>query len=227
MPEKITYTTFDGVKIVGDWYPAPITSGVVVLMHTMPTTRKIMAPFAQVLAKHNVGSLAIDFRGHGESTQTDDGDILDYQKFNDSQHQQYLIDAIGAVDWLKSKNYSEGQIMMVGASIGANIAIWMLEQNPALAGAVMLSPGIYRGIDAVESATHAKFHQALWAAGSDSDDTEAYETAKELIEQADVNRKKFVPYKNAGHGIHLFTSDPKLMEDLAAWIQETFQMPTA
>ncbi len=227
MPETIKYQTFDGINIVGDWTPVPTTVGVVVFLHMMPNDRKSWAPFAQVLSKYNVASLAIDMRGHGESTTTINGDRLDYKKFSDAEHQKYLNDAIGAVEWLVAKKYPKKQIMIVGASIGANVSLWMLRQEPLLAGAVLLSPGDYRGIDATEEAEYVKPHQSVWAAGSDSDDPEAYEAAKALIGVVSSERKAFVPYKNAGHGVHLFTSDPKLMENLAVWIKESLSLPRA
>lgn len=223
MPESIIFPTPDGVSIAGDWYPSPKTFGVVVLLHMMTSSRKDWIPFQQELVKNNIASLAIDMRGHGESTKTKEGVVLDHKKFTDEQHQQYLVDASAAVRWLTNKKYEKSQIMVMGASIGANIALWMLEEEPALAGAVLLSPGNYRGIDAVAQAEYLKHHHALWAAGSDSDDTDAYETARKVVEESAAYRKSFIPYKNAGHGIHLFTSDPQLMSNLAKWISETFQ----
>ncbi|MFZ6015212.1 MAG: alpha/beta hydrolase [Patescibacteria group bacterium] len=223
MPEIIDFKTPDGVKIVGDWYPSPTTIGVVILLHMMTNDRKSWAPFQQELVKNNIASLAIDLRGHGESVETKEGNKLDHKKFTDEEHQRYLVDAASAVQWLEAKKYSQDRMMVMGASIGSNIAIWMLEERPRLNGAVLLSPGNYRGIDAVEQADACKYHHALWAAGSDSDDPEAYDTAKSVIERAPAYRKVFKPYKNSGHGIHLFTSDPKLMNELAVWIRESLQ----
>ncbi|MFA6447435.1 MAG: alpha/beta hydrolase [Patescibacteria group bacterium] len=224
MPEAISFKTFDGVKIVGDWYPSATTIGVAILLHMMPLDRKSWAPFQQVLAKYSIASLAIDLRGHGESVVMDGTDTkLDYKKFTDDQHVQYINDVSAALDWLVNKSYAKDRIMLVGASIGANIAMAMLEDEPALAGAVLLSPGNYRGIDAVELAQYVKTRQAIWTAGSDSDDTEAYEAAKAIVDTCAASRKQFVAYKNAGHGIHLFKSDPKLMDNLAAWMKESLQ----
>lgn len=225
MPEVISYTTFDGVKIVGDWFPSPTTIGVAVLLHMMPMDRKSWAPFQQVLSKFNIASLAIDQRGHGDSVNTTDGFKLDQKNFNDLQHQQKLNDVIGAVEWLVAKGYAKDRMLMVGASFGANLALGMLEDEPALAGAVLMSPGHYRGLDPDEQAGYIKVRHAIWAAGSDSDDPDAYESAKTVVEKAAANRKYFMPYKNAGHGIHLFKSDPKLMENLASWMKESLQMP--
>lgn len=225
MSDRITFKTFDGVNIVGEWYPVPTTIGVAILLHMMPTDRRSWAPFQQVLVKYNIASLAIDMRGHGESVKTEAGGNLDYKKFDDTQHQQSVNDVQAAVDWLTAKKYDIDRIMLVGASIGANIALQEVQQEPRLGGLVLMSPGNYRGMNANEDALYIKAHQALWSTGSDGDDPEAYETAHKVVEVAAASRKMFVPYKNAGHGIHLFTSDPKLMDSLAQWMQESFQMP--
>ena len=225
MSEIISFDTFDQVTIKGDWSPAPTTLGVVLLLHSMPMDRKSWAPFQQVLAKHSIGSLAIDLRGHGESIKVKDGENLDYQKFTDAQHQLCLNDVQAAIDWIVAKKYPKDRIFVVGASFGANLALWMLEEQPLLAGAVLLSPGNYRGLDAVEIADSITSRQVVWAAGSDTDDPEAYETARLVVERVASMRKVFQPYKNAGHGVHLFKSDPRLMENLASWLQETLQLP--
>ncbi|MDF1497174.1 MAG: alpha/beta fold hydrolase [Patescibacteria group bacterium] len=222
MADTISYKTLDNVIIKGNWSPSPTTVGVAILLHMMPNDRKSWAPFQQVLQRHHVASLAIDLRGHGESTKTEEGATLDYKKFSDDDHKKYLYDVMGALDWLDAKKYTKDQIIMVGASIGANIAIWALEEDPALAGAVLLSPGNYRGIDSTEKAGYIKAHHAIWASGSDTDDPDAYETAKQIIEESGADRKQFVPYKNSGHGIHLFTSDPELMDNLAKWMEESY-----
>ena len=225
--ETVTFQTFDEVNIFGDWYPSPTTIGVVILLHMMPADRKSWAPFQEVLLKHHLASLAIDLRGHGESVTTKSGGKLDYKAFTDEQHRQCLHDVMAAVDWLVAKKYEKSQIMIGGGSIGGNLAVWMLEQDPELAGAFCLSPGNYRGIDAFEQAGYLKSHHSLWTAGSDTDDPEAYETARKMMDEAGASRKTFVPYKNAGHGTHLFSSDPELMENLASWIEESLQTPLA
>jgi alpha-beta hydrolase superfamily lysophospholipase len=225
MPERVSFQTFDGVKIVAEWYPVPTTIGVAILLHMMPMDRRSWMPFQQVLAKYGIASLALDMRGHGESLETETGQKLDYKKFEDIQHQQSLNDVQAALDWLHKKNYPLDRIMMAGASIGANLSLAMLEQEPGLCGAVLLSPGDYRGISSVDASLYVKTHHCLWAAASDGDDPEAFKAASEIVEKAAASRKTFVPYKNAGHGIHLFTSDPKLMDNLATWMRDSFQLP--
>lgn len=209
---------------MGEWSPASTTVGVAILLHMMPVDRRSWAAFQQVLSKYGVASLAIDMRGHGESVNTDSGAKLDYKQFDDVQHLQTLNDVQAALNWLQKKQYSKDRVMLVGASIGANLSLLMLRQSPELAGAVLLSPGDYRGINGVEEALYVKPHHCLWAAGSDGNDPESFQAAEQIVEKAAADRKMFVPYKNSGHGIHLFTADPKLMESLAGWIKESLQM---
>lgn len=225
MPERVTFKTYDGVNIVGDWNPVPTTIGVAVMLHMMPTDRRSWAPFQQVLAKSGIASLAIDLRGHGESVKVDEGGNLDFNNFTDEQHQQSVTDVLAAVDWLLAKKYMPDRLMLVGASIGASLALSAIQDLPNIHGLILLSPGNYRGMNAEDDAMYVKAHQALWAAGSDGDDTESFEVARKIVETATASRKMFIPYKNAGHGIQLFTSDPKLMESLAAWMKESFQKP--
>lgn len=225
MPERVSFKTFDGVNIAAEWYPVPTTIGVAILLHMLPMDRRSWVPFQQVLAKNGIASLALDMRGHGESVATEGGEKLDYKKFEDSQHQQTINDVQAAVGWLAGKKYPMDRIMVVGASLGANIALAALHEEPRLCGAALLSPGNHRGMSAVEDAPYVKVHHALWAAASDGDDPESYESARQLVEIAPAERKSFVPYKNAGHGIHLFTSDPKLMDNLATWMKDSFQLP--
>lgn len=208
---------------MGDWSPASTTVGVAILLHMMSVDRRSWMAFQQVLSKHGVASLAIDMRGHGESVNTDTGAKLDYKQFDDDQHMQTLNDVQAALDWLVKKQYSKDRVILVGASIGANLSLLMLRQSPELVGAVLLSPGDYRGIKGADEALYVKPSHCLWVAASDGDDPESFQVAEQLVEKAAAERKVFVPYKNSGHGIHLFTADPKLMESVAGWIKESLQ----
>jgi len=224
MPTQVTFNTLDDVKIVADWYPATTTGGVVILLHMMTNTRHSWAPFAYVLNQQHVAALAIDLRGHGESVFMTSGQKIDYHDFSDEQHLQSLNDISAALDWLNEKGYQNVEVILVGASIGSILALSSIEEHPDLKGLVLLSPGNYRGVNAKQQACYIHPEHVLWAAGSDIDDPEAYESARDIVLKASSERKKFVPYESSGHGVHLFTSDPYLMEDLASWIAESFKI---
>lgn len=218
MPERITYTTDDGVKIVGDWTAAPTMIGAVVFLHMMPANRSSWAGCVRSLTKRGIGALAIDLRGHGESTVRDDGTKLDYRQFTDDEHQSSIWDVSGAVDWLKGRGIPLDRIVLMGASIGADLAIRELAEEPRMAGAVLLSPGIYRGMDASIDVKDLLPDHALTVVVSE-DDNESYAISKKMYDGAPVIRKTLLPYQTAGHGTNILSADSGLVEKLAKWIE--------
>lgn len=223
MAERITFQTVDGVVIVGDWFPAPTVLGAAILLHAMPDTRTSWGLFQRELAKMNIASLAIDLRGHGESTQSLDGAVLDYREFTDEDHRATALDVSAAVDWVQSRQLELDHIVLGGASIGANLVLQELATEPKLAGAFLLSPGAnYHGVDAMEAIGSLAPHQNLYVVSS-SEDTESFADSQQLVDLAPVERKQFVPYKNAGHGIELFATDRALMGKIAAWVSEVIR----
>ncbi|MDZ4296063.1 MAG: alpha/beta fold hydrolase, partial [Patescibacteria group bacterium] len=87
MAERVTFSTADGVAIVGDHYAGPTgLSPAVVLLHMLPAERASWAGLARALQAEGFQALAIDLRGHGESVhQHLNGSppaVLDYKKFS-------------------------------------------------------------------------------------------------------------------------------------------------
>ena len=162
MAERITFTTDDGVIIVGDWFPAPTVLGAVVLFHMMPETRTSWGLLQRELAKRSIASLAIDLRGHGESVDTTEGAKLDYKEFTDEDHQASMFEAVGAVRWVAGRGQDLERIAVGGASIGANLALDMLGEEPKLCGAALFSPGNdYHGLNALQSGIGSTISTAI------------------------------------------------------------------
>ncbi len=220
MAERIVLTTVDDVKIIGDWTAAPTTVGAVLLLHMMPDTRGSWSDFARALVKRGIASLAIDLRGHGESTATTDGDTIDFREFTDEDHQISMFDVREALSWLRTRGLERERIAVGGASFGANLALRLLTEEPRLPGAMLLSPGAdYHGVKALEDAQNLGPYQALFI-GASEDDSESFTCGSTLYADAPVENKTFVPYKTGGHGMRLFTSDPALIDKAADWFEK-------
>ena len=220
MAERITFETNDHVTIVGDWYPVPTLAGAVVLVHMMPETRASWALFQRALSKKNLASLAIDLRGHGESTAGQDGAALDYKEFSDEMHQSSIWDVMGACDWLRSRGIETRQIALAGASIGSHVCLQQLANEPVIPGALLLSPGEnYHGIVAIEEIEKLGGDQSLLIASSE-EDAESFTASKKLFDLAPVRNKTFLPYKGAGHGTSIFAADVTLLDKGAKWLFE-------
>jgi len=222
--DQIRFQTFDGVTIVGDWVAAPTTLGAALLLHMMPADRKSWLAFQQMLAERGIASLAIDLRGHGESTEGPGDSRINYKNFGEEEHQSSLNDATEAFDWIKRRGFEPSRIAVVGASIGANLAVQLLIEEPAMAGAALLSPGAdYHGIKALEDATSVLNHQAVWVTASEEDDQSSFDCANELITRLSSDEKVLVPMKNAGHGTAILEQQPDVAKQLADWVARIVQ----
>lgn len=220
MAERVTLTTDDNVLIIGDWSPAPTVVGAAILLHMKPETRASWLPVQRALAKRNIASLAIDLRGHGESTQTVDGNTLAFADFDDEAHQASILDVSAAIAWVRKRGLDIRRIALGGASFGANLAVVALVDEPNLAGGVLLSPGAdYSGLKAVEDAEFLSPDQALQIVASD-DDAKSFEDSKKLFGAAPSEHKTFFPLKNAGHGTAMLKSEATLTDKIADWMAE-------
>ena len=130
--EKISYTA-ENVTIVGNYWKG--TNGkAAILLHMMPATKESFTPFAEKLHEKGWSVLAIDLRGHGESTKKIHGELstpMNYQEFSDEEHQSSMHDVEGARDWLEAQGIATENIVIGGASIGANLAINYMAKDPA------------------------------------------------------------------------------------------------
>lgn len=216
---KMETITSDGVRIVGDYYsPKKETKKAVLLLHMMPADRSSWKGLAGELVRYGFSVLAIDLRGHGNSMKTVEGKELDYKQFTDGQHQESIKDVEAAADFLiKQKGFKRENILLAGASIGANLALQYLSQNPQAGSAVLMSPGLdYRGIKTEPLMVNlAPTQRVLIVAGRG--DEYAYQSSEKLYALAKVEKKLKV-VNNGFHGTELF-EEAGLMEEVIDWIR--------
>jgi len=218
MSERVIIQTKDRVMLVGAFRGVPGATRVVLLLHMMPADRHSYEVFQEVLAQRDIASLAIDFRGHGESTKQN-GRTIDYHTFGEAEHQASIEDIDAAVTWLAHRGFLPERTALVGASIGANLALRFAADHPEIPAVVLLSPGEdYHGVRAYPAALALAPSQALWAAGSQGDDQESFVAAKWIVDSAPSASKLFRLYTAAGHGTQLFQNDATLLETLAEWL---------
>jgi pimeloyl-ACP methyl ester carboxylesterase len=187
-----------------------------------PCLRRVRA-----LEEAGIASLAIDLRGHGESTHTADGRTLDYHQFTDADHQGSREDVRAALKFLVSKGARDEQMLLVGASIGANLAFDALAGSRALRGAVLLSPGLdYRGVKTDTLVQKIAPASALYLAASREDEY-SFMTVRELARMIgerqpplDLVVKELIEAK---HGTAMFEREPAFMEEVAQWVAVRLQ----
>ncbi|PJA47168.1 hypothetical protein CO172_02935, partial [Candidatus Uhrbacteria bacterium CG_4_9_14_3_um_filter_36_7] len=136
MIKPIKFTTSDKIEIFGIYEKVDSELNAL-LLHMMPATKESWQPFMQKLAENDISSLAIDERGHGESTMRD---TIFYKNFIDEEQQAKIYDVKGGLDFLKIRGATFDQLFVIGASIGANLSIEILKYHPDIKKSVALSP---------------------------------------------------------------------------------------
>ena len=206
----------DGVKIAYDWYStAEDAKGYVALAHMMPATKESWRDFAVFLQERGYSSIAIDLRGHGKSEEGPNG----FLKFSDEEHQKSILDLSAATDFLKQQGALEGDIKIIGASIGANLALQYLADNFQIKSAVLLSPGLnYRGIETEPLIQKLQAGQKVLLVASEDDvrsGGNAVSMSKRLYDLAPSGvDKKLEIFKTGGHGTGLFESAEKNLAEI-------------
>ena len=194
--------TADGVNIAYNLYGAKNPKGWLVLVHMMPATKESWQEFAKTAQQLGYESIAIDLRGHGQS----DGGPNDYQKFSDAEHQASINDLEGAWKFLESRGAKPEKTAVIGASIGANLAIQFLTQHLEVSSGAFLSPGDYRGLDSGALVKKLSPNQKVVFAASRKDGRAAGNNAaqnQEYYNLAPAKNKRLILFDQLGHGTEL------------------------
>lgn len=217
MPESIILKTQDGVRIMGTYVNADQPRAAALLLHMMPATKESWSAFASRLSELGIASLAIDFRGHGASTQGPRGP-LDYRLFKAAEHQAKRLDVEAGLAWLR-KRHPGLRLLAVGASIGANLALRSMADHADVAAVLALSPGLeYRGVRSDEALGNLRRGQRalLVVSHEDSYSFTSLTKLKGLETQAAIET---VVLEAAGHGTAILEHESAFAERAAVWLK--------
>jgi pimeloyl-ACP methyl ester carboxylesterase len=130
----------DGLEIWGDFYAATVEGDAkapaALLLHQRFGSSFEWQEFAVPLAEAGYNVLAVDMRGHGLT-----GGDVDWKLAE--------TDTSALVGWLREQETVDpDRVALVGASIGANLALRECAQDDACHAVIALSPGLdYFGVD--------------------------------------------------------------------------------
>lgn len=219
--ERITFMTDDGVTVVGDYQSGngegPHAGKAALFLHMMPATRASWQMLTDRLAADGFATLAIDMRGHGESISGPNGTTLDRNAFTDAQHQAKALDVEAAVRWLMEKGFTPTKIGLVGASIGANLAIAYAGAHEGIPAVVALSPGLdYHGVLTEAAAANMPRAQKLLLAASAEDEysLQSVRRLAQVKEDAEVQEQA-----DGGHGTKMLELTPGFLDYVVVWIE--------
>jgi pimeloyl-ACP methyl ester carboxylesterase len=214
--QKVSFVTKDGVTIVANYYPNKSAKFAGILVHMRPKTKESFDDLAKFLQKQGYALLAIDLRGHGESTESVRGK-LDYNKFSEEEEKESINDLTAGSLFLEKEGYPKDRQFLIGASIGANLSFQFLSENPQVKAIVLLSPGLnYRGV-ILENFRKEGLGEKIFVISA-LDDEPAYTAGRTLKSwYPDLN---YLELPSGGHGTNLFNSHPDLYEKILIWLRE-------
>jgi dienelactone hydrolase len=212
--QRVTIRTEDGASLAGTWYePGVRQAPAVILVHMLHRTRQDWDPIATRLASEGIGALAIDLRGHGESSGgAEGGEAADYAAL--------VRDVAAARRYLASRSdVQQSRVGIAGASLGANLAVLAASADPSVASLALLSASLdYRGLR-IEAAMKKYGGRPALLVASD-EDPYALRSAKDL-QKAGGGKRELLVLNHAGHGTVMLSHDDDLARTLVDWFQRT------
>lgn len=209
--DRVTFRTEDGVQLVATWYdPSSHSAPAVILVHMLHRSRRDWDTVGSRLASEGIGALAIDLRGHGDSSgAAGDGDPPDYSPM--------VRDLSAARRFVGSR--VQGRVGIAGASLGANLAALVASVDPTIASLALLSPSLdYRGLR-IEAAMRKYGARPALLVSSD-DDPYATRSVKDLQKGAGGMREPLL-LSQAGHGTTMLGRNADLTRVLVDWFRRT------
>jgi len=241
--QRVSFLTDDKVLIVGTYYSPQMSSisssnnstttssststNAIILLHMLGHNRNDWNSFASILSNKGNGYtvLSIDLRGHGEST-NQNGNIISFQSFTANDFNKMVMDVKAAKQFLMAqKNINPNNIAIVGASIGANVALNYAASDPLIKAVVLLSPGLnYKGVTTSNAIKQYKGLTYIATAGKDPiADNDPQTLCNEI--NCDTNHRLQVYQDSNSHGTDMFSNSslqPSLEKLIISWLNTTF-----
>ncbi len=216
----VTLTTRDGFRLFATYWPGTSGGRGVVFVHGEGRSSEDWRRLGERFAGRGIHAIAMDLRGHGRSTTDPHGKRLTYDDLTPEDFKAMVEDVRAAVRYLRDKTtVNPDQIALLGASLGANLAIQYAAEDPRIANVLLLSPGLeYHGVSA-ENAIERYGSRPLFIAVSRED---RFSAKTSLVLDAMARGKKYLKiYTGAGHGARMLTREPSLEPTLYRWISGT------
>ena len=214
-PISATLPAPDGGNLATTFYP-PLQTGSpagakapgVLLLPMMGQSRADWDSFARALQQRGFAVLSVDLRGQGESSGPEDW----AKAPADAQAVWQALIARPEV----APDHSG----IVGASIGANLALIIGERDPKVATVIALSPAQdYAGLQ--PAGQMGNFGQRGVLLVASQDDAYSYDGVRQLAPLAPKGETYY--FAQAGHGLAMFTM-PTLAPLLFSWLEDHLGM---
>jgi pimeloyl-ACP methyl ester carboxylesterase len=225
--DPIEFATTDGFLIRGTFFHDKAEVGAkpaIILLHAFNRSHLDWFTFAPELVDNkNFVVLAIDLRGHGEST-FQNGISFPIQTFSTADINAMPLDIEAAVAYLKTRPEADAtRIGIVGADIGANLAFIGAGILTEIKAAVSISPqfreSLTRGILTGNDLPNFQPNNVLYIASFG--DGYAYTSSQTMSERTQGNTR-VLGLQGLAHGMDLLISEETWAE-VMNWLSTNLQ----
>lgn len=215
--DAISFLSRDGVELRGTLYrvdggPPPG----LVLVHMLGSTGASWGRLGRRAQRAGIMSLAFDLRGHGESV-VQNGRRISYKNFQFGNWRDVLNDIDAARKRLIEEGADAENIVIVGAGIGANLALLYAAEHRDVQGVVLLSPGLsYQGIAVANEMKELRETPSLLVACEG--DAYSLASAMELHDMAPIF-SELRTYLGTARGTEILESSESVIGQILQWLE--------
>jgi len=193
----------------------------VILLHSLGSNRLVYDTLSNELKAKNIASIAIDSRGHRQSTTKLSGKKSFWQNYKNKTYEKYPTDIQEIIDFTK-ENYvaiNANRVTVVGADITANAAIIAAGRNPQqIKSLVLISPILeFKGLKPAQSLMNYGKHPVTIIVCEN--DIKNYKDAI-ILEKYAAGTVNFIKTKSGGTGDNILKLNPNLNKTIADWIEK-------
>ncbi len=213
-PTDTTLATADGKSIAASvGVPAKGGQNGVVFVHMAGRNREDWAPVAEKFYRQGLLVLTVDLRGHGANVTSEAPAAL-----TGADWSAMVEDVRAGVGELRKRGAQK--VALVGAELGANLALLVAADDPGIASVALLSPGLdYKGIPTGEAAKRYGARPVLYVASKD--DAYGLRSATALDSVATGPHTLHV-FEAAGKGTKMFNREPTLESQLLGFVNTSW-----
>jgi pyridoxine 5-phosphate synthase len=218
---RVTFPSLDGTTLSGELFeasnrrsffaPRATTDSVpgVVLVHMLSRDKTDWRGLPDRIRDAGITVLTFDLRGHGGSSGSA-GELP-----------AMIQDVRAAARWLASRaGVRPDALAIVGASLGASLALHAAQELPAVRAIGLLSPSLdYRGLRTDTALVRRLGPRSLWL-GASADDPLALRTLRDFAAESSGPREQMVS-NAAAHGTMLLDRDGEVGRALVDWLKRT------
>lgn len=216
-PTPISLVSADGTHLAAAWgAPAKATRGVL-FVHQAGRTKEDWSFLADKLYHDGNVVLTVDLRGHGANRTATPAELTE------ADYQAMQTDVTAALAHLEAKGVT--RVCIIGAELGANLAINAGVADPKVVSVVLLSPGMeIKGVIASDAVQ--RFGARPVALVAALDDRYGAHSAQTMDATA-LGEHTLKLLDSGGKGVKMLNADPTLEGWIVGWVGQHWEAPKA